>query len=620
MEPRRLARPGWSVSCGAVASFVLGASTIAGCTVDHAAFPSTASAVTVVAIPTPGSATSSPETALSFRSEEPIPDAELDADIVVAGSESGPVAGTLEHHADGRGMTFTPASPFAPGETVAVDVPFAVVDADGGYTFVLSTPAADRGAAEGTEPPSDPDAPPPMPASSRSRPDLRPPTVVVNGSTAGEADDGLLFATPQASRLTDAGVLIYDDSGEIVYFRPTADAHVTVGDAAVTELEGEPVLRWFEGIAPFGPGNYRGEYVFVDTAYREVARLDLENGYRADIHDVVITPDGTAIMMGYYELVCDDTVLTGCTPDGTVLDGVVQEVDIATDTVLFEWHGLDHLSMADSYEDPEAEVFDYLHLNSIDLDEDGNILLSARHTSALYKVDRTTGDLIFTFGGRNNEFTYVDEGSEAAPGPDYPHDFRARGDGVYGYFDNGVRRRRNAESRAAIVELDTTTMTATYLESITHDPPLLGPTQGRLQQLPNGNELVAWGGLGVVTEYTPDGSIAFESSLGVSTYRQVRHEWVGAPPVPPAVVVTGDGDEAVTVAVSWNGDTRTESWQLLAGEQADALEPVGTVARTGFETEIPTSATAEYVAVQALDADGEPIAGGRTETLSVRGA
>jgi hypothetical protein len=567
----------------------------------------------LVAIPAAGSRTASPETSVSFRAAARILAGDLASDVEVTGSESGRIVGTVGIHPDGRGLSFSPVEPFAPGETVTVDVPFAVVgtDGSGSYKFVVSTPPAEEGRVTEEEQPAT-DQPQPRVAVARTRPDLRAPQVRVDSAATGDVDAGLLFATPTASKVTDAGVLIYDSAGKVIYFKPSPHPHTIIGDASVKLLDGEPVLAWFEGVQPYGPGNYRGHYVIVDSTYREIARLGMRNGYEADIHDLVITPQGTALMMAYQPLVCDETMFTGCTSGQTVLDGVVQEIDIDTGTVLFEWHGLDHVSMADSYEVETEDPFDYLHLNSLDLDEDGNILLSARHTSALYKIHRTTGEVLFTFGARSNQFTYVDEGSNRARGPDFPHDFRARGDGVYSYFDNGVRR--NDHSRGAVVALDAGTMTATYLTTITRDPPIFGPTQGRMQGLPNGNELIAWGGTGVVTEYTPDGEVAYEASLGVGTYRQVRYEWVGEPASPPNATLFGS-PTSIRVAVSWNGDTRTASWRLLAGDNPRALSSVATVDRIGFETSIADTTGHRYLSVQALDIEGQPIAGGRSATL-----
>ena len=79
---------------------------------------------------------------------------------------------------------------------------------------------------------------------------------------------------------------------------------------------------------------------------------------------------------------------------GTAVEGIVQEVDIETGEVLFEWHSLEHVGIEESYsEPPEQPEFDldYFHLNSIDVDLDDNLIVSARSTFAVYKIDRESG-------------------------------------------------------------------------------------------------------------------------------------------------------------------------------------------------------------------------------------
>lgn len=450
-----------------------------------------------------------------------------------------------------------------------------------------------------------------------SRPDLFHPPIDVTVAYNDADDTGLIFATPAETDVSSGGVMIYDDDGELVWFHPVPD--LVVGDAAVETLDGEQVLTWFEGTAPFGRGNYRGEWVVVDESYEEVTRIRMGNDVQADIHDLHLTPDGTALMMAYQPIECDAVVLADCEPGATILDGVIQEVDVATGAVLFEWHATDHIPLSASYQDPTDDPFDYIHLNSLDLDEDGNILVSARNTSALYKLDRVSGDVMFEFGGRNDDFTReLGQGvtdDVATTGPDYPHDFRPRGDGTYSYFDNGVQR--DGQSRGVVVTLDPDAGVATVIASLAHEPELGAPTQGRMQELPDGGNLVSWGGLGVMTEFDAGGTPRFETRFGLdgSSYRQVRQQWTGAPTISPQVAVVDRRAGAFEVAVSWNGDTLTESWQVLSGPDPAALNAAGTFPRTGFETTIEAADADEYVALQALDSSGAAIEGGLSRTV-----
>lgn len=577
---------------------------------------------TVTAIPAPGTSAASPDTAVTLRWDQGQGDGDA-AVTSVRGSVSGAHPGRVQAHPDGHGVTFHPDQRFSPGEIVAVTTSAPVAGGDGtGLSFTVATPGVHPGSTLAELPDEEagggsvgPTAvPEPRFA---SRPDLRPPAVTVNTSTGGAAA-GLVFATPsaQSSRGVDAGVMVYDDAGELVYFRPNLVPGTVVGDAHVAEYLGAPSLVWYEGIAPYGAGNYRGEWVVADTSYREVARIRMGNGYQADIHDIRLTDEGTAYLLAYNPVLCSGHApLHTCRQGATVLEAVVQEVDLRTGVVLWEWHSLDHVPLADTYVEADVALFDYIHANSLDLDDDGAILMSARTTSALYKIDRATGDVVWTFGGRRTSFPNLVNEPETIQGPDFPHHFISRGGGTYSYFDNGSRRR--GPSRGAIVDLDPGTGTATYTDIFIRDPQIFANTQGAMQGLPGGHELVAWGGVGTLTEYGPGGEVVLDASLvGSGTYRQLRHVWEGAPTEAPAAVRTTTSGGSPGVAVSWNGDTRTASWRVRAGASPNDLAPVATAARSGFETvvEVPDGA-GPWVAVEALGPGGtalgrsEPIAG-----------
>ena len=87
----------------------------------------------------------------------------------------------------------------------------------------------------------------------------------------------------------------------------------------------------------------------------------MANGLAADLHEFVITPQGTALMIAY------DTVQPA---RGKVTQAVVQEVEIDTGLVLFEWHSVGHIATTESYRArPEADGrWDYIHPNSVAID------------------------------------------------------------------------------------------------------------------------------------------------------------------------------------------------------------------------------------------------------------
>lgn len=595
----------------ALAAWTLGLAPLA---VVAAVAPSGAREATAVAssIPAPGSATASPGTAVTLTGVAP----EAAGDLTVTGSHTGPHTGTLTALPQGQGVTFTPDAPFAAGEEVEVSSAVPVAGAEGTtFTFTVGTPAPDPGflvgdEAEDAAPGAAPDERAGTPKAGPTygtRSDLRPPGISI-GTPATTTAPGLLFSTPRAAGdgSSDQGVMIYDDEGEVVWFRPQLDPGAVVGNAVVTTYAGAPALTWFEGTAPFGAGSYRGEWVVVDSTYREVARVGMANGYRADIHDIELTDHGTAYLIAYNPLVCTGVApLDACRPGATVLEGVVQEVDVASGQVLWEWHSLDHVPLEDDYLDLSSNLVDYFHVNSVDIDEDGGVLLTARSTSAMYKLDRATGKVLWTFGGKRSSFPNVVASPGPPDGPDFPHDVEARGGGSYSWFDNGVRR--GGPARADIATLDPATGTATFTKSLQRPNPIDAPSQGNMQPLPTGGNLVSWGNRGVVTEFGPADQVVFDATLpGVSSYRQYRQEWVGAPTSRPAARADA-APGGTAVRVSWNGDTRTQQWRILAGPSTGSLSPVATVARDGFETAATIPGRPQRVVVEALDGGGQVI-------------
>ncbi|MGI8416772.1 MAG: arylsulfotransferase family protein [Nakamurella sp.] len=601
---------------------------------------SAAGRVQTTAIPEAGSVTASPLTDVILRGVG-------SADLVVVGSVSGKHAGSTVQQVDGKGVEFHPTAQFAAGETITVSTDVVVTGAvDGHYSFRIGTPAkhpamlangdiatpaaaAAAKAAAATEANSTPETSTPAAARTAepladgpaliSRPDLRPPTVTVNQPANGATAPGLILATPIGRANSQPGTMIYDDTGKLLWFKP-APANVTVGNLQAITFHGQPALTWFEGVAPYVAGSYRGEWVVVDRSYRELTRLRMANGYQADLHDIKFTDHDTAYLEGYNPLRCDNVTIKPCKTGATVLEDVIQEIDLDTGTVLFEWHSLDHIPLTDSYISNQAAIFDYIHTNSLDIDHDGNLLMSSRHTSALFKINSVTGALIWTIGGKDSTFSFVGDKYQAPchVGPDFPHDFRVRTDGSYSYHDNGVLRAegysavvnkkcaRVSDTRGAVIKLDLAAKTATYVKQLERQPAIYGATQGRVQEQTNGDTLVTWGGLGPVTEFNGADQPVFDATLSAGSYRQVRELWTGVPAELPALVVNAAGG-VTKASVSWNGDTRTSSWRLLAGSSQTTLKPVKTTSSTAFETAFSVTGVGPYFAVEALDVSGKTL-------------
>ena len=502
----------------------------------------------VAVYPVPAMTTASPTTQISFRGTTAL------GDVVVTGSRSGRHAGRVRMHSDGTGASWLPNARFRAGETVRVR------SAARSYSFKIGRrpkPAATRT----VKPDMRTDA-----LRFVTRPDLTPPTAYIARSHTGRTP-GFVFLGPKGGR--QMGPMILDDRGRLVWFRRVNGGKVAM-DVRPQRYRGVPVLTWWEGRLVGGGG--RGEGMVLDERYRTVKRVRMGNGFHADSHEFEITPRGTALLNAW------DAVRR---PEGNVLQSVVQEVDIATGLVLFEWHSAGNVATSESYRRREG-TWDYLHLNSIALDASGDFLLSARNTSAIYKVSRATGHVVWRLGGKRSTFTF-------APGARFAlqHDARLQPDGTLTLFDNAAR----GQSRALRLRLDG--HRATLVSALTHPRTLRSRTQGGMQPLPNGNTFVGWGSNRWFSEYDAAGRLVLDGRLakGNDSYRAYRGSWIGRSTTKPSIVRRGDA-----VTVSWNGATEVAAWQV------DSAPPVP---KTEFETTLraPRGAT-----LRALDANGAVLA------------
>lgn len=556
-----------------------------------------AGAPPVSVFPIVGSQVASPQTQISFRGVSP----GLLPAVTVSGSQTGSHAGAVRADSDDRGGSFIPATPFKPGETVTVTTPFDLVGAPSGtYQFQIAVPSVPIGPAAplvARRSPGDV-------LSFHSRPDLRPAAVrlLTRPHHPGPAD---IFLAPQFGPLQD-GPMILSPQGSLVWFHPVPRGQIA-SDFRVQTYEGKPVLTWWQGYTGAGIGV--GHDVIYDSSYHQLAVVQAGNGLSADLHEFELTPAGTALITAYFPVYWDASSVHG-EKSQTVLDAVVQEIDVKTGLVLFQWDSLDHVPLSDTYEalpqvnkkSGQPNPFDYFHVNSVALDGDGSLIISGRNTWAAYKVDRSSGGLEWTLGGKASSFA-MGPGAQFA----FQHDVRVRGRGdrLVTMFDDGAGPPMvHHQSRALTLALDFKHMRARVARQDEHAPGLLADFEGNDQRLPDGDDFVGWGQQPYFTEFDSRGRVVLDGRFvaGTSSYRAYRFDWSGAPDDKPAVAASTHG-AATAVCASWNGATAVSGWRVLAGASPRRLARVRTVGSRGFETQVTIQATS-YVAVQALDQRG----------------
>jgi Arylsulfotransferase (ASST) len=444
---------------------------------------------------------------------------------------------------------------------------------------------------------------PPKPPRWHTRPDLQIPSLTVTHSE-GAASTDPIFIAPYNAPVGQAGAVIVDNEGQAIWENPIAGKVTT--NFQVQSYRGSPVLTWWEGSIELGHGV--GEYVIADSSYRTVRRVQAANRLRGDLHEFVITPRDTALLTSYVVEQADLSSVGG-SKQGTIQDAIFQEIDLATGRLLLEWRSLDHLPLKESCT-PVTADWDFFHINSVDLDGDGNLLVSSRSMQTIYKLD-PTGRILWRLGGKRSDF-------QIGPGASFAwqHHARRQPDGTLTVFDNGATPVVEKHSRALILDVDEQAMTTTLRHQYTH-PKILAASQGSVQPLENGNVFVGWGEIPRVSEFHRSGRMVFDALLGdkYESYRAFRLPWTGTPAEAPAIAVARDRDR-LTAYASWNGATGVHAWQLLAGSRGDALGPVTSARSRGFESALrATVAPGQYVAVQALGANGTPL--GQSNVVTV---
>jgi Arylsulfotransferase (ASST) len=214
----------------------------------------------------------------------------------------------------------------------------------------------------------------------------------------------------------------------------------------------------------------------------------------------------------------------------------VQEIDIRTGRVLFQWNSADHVPYSAS-ETPlpasPSTPWDWFHVNAVHLDGQGNLLIDARDTWTTYDVSLRTGAINWQLGGKDSTFT-----EQAAPGQTldsagaifaWQHDPEQVGPDTFTWFDDEAAPTELAYSRSVTVRLDFHNNTATVISSDNQPDGLSASAEGNAQTTLNGDQFIGWGTLPYISEFSPSGQLEFSAEFpaGVNTYRAYRLPWPG---------------------------------------------------------------------------------------------
>lgn len=525
--------------------------------------------------------------------------------LSVTGSRSGRHRGRLAELPGGGGAAFIPKRPFAPGERVLVQAALsspAAGTASGApdathlsfsFGVAVSAPRALVAPALGAMLGDGAYAAGAQVQNFYSEPWLHPPAPVVSGR---DPDPGQGDIVGDVENSEQVGPLILDPQGQLIYFQPLV--HAVAFDVSVQKYLGQSVLTYWRG-----PAIDFGHEVILNHHYQQIATVYAGHGDYADAHAFEITPQGNALIDVYAPVKADLSSIGG-PRHGILMDSIIQEINIATGQVIWEWHASGHVALGATHAGkPGPWPFDFFHINSIQQLPGNKLLVSGRNTWSLYEIDMTTGRIMLVIGGKHSSL-------KIGPGAhfEWQHNARMHPDGTITVFDNGSDGPITSEpqSRALRLRLDLKHRRATLVNAWLDNPPLLSSSQGSVEPLPDGNTFIEWGANAYFTEWSRTGNELFSLHFGlpVASYRGLRLRWWGQPKSPPSVAAVPT-PRGTRVYASWNGATTVRSWRVLSGPAASALSPRTQFPKTSFETRMWVPATAGYFAVQALGSAGQ---------------
>jgi hypothetical protein len=419
------------------------------------------------------------------------------------------------------------------------------------------------------------------------------PLITTTRTLSGTAPGYIFLSTFNWHEATPSSLLlIVDDAGEPVFYQRSTPLKTTMDFSK----QSNGYLTYYDSADR--------RYHVLDSSYAEVDSYTAGNGYTIDPHEFQMLPNGNVVLMSYAPLTMDLTAYGG-QANATVIELVIQELNPQHD-VVFQWRSSEHIPVSDTTVSLLGPgPIDYFHGNAIEVDTDGHLLVSARHTDEIIKINRQTGAVIWRLGGQANQFEFLD----ASPRFYHQHDIRRLPNGNLLLFDNwnAPTQAASSFSRAIEYEVSEISKTVRLIKEFRTAPDTFTMAMGSAQRFANGNTGVGWGTAQTLySEFNAAGAKVFELTMPAPlvSYRARRAVWEGDPPWPPALVAQAAGAD-IRLYYSWNGATAVADYQVYAGPAPGAMTLRSTQPRTGFETSSTLVGAADqvcYVQVVARDA------------------
>lgn len=467
-------------------------------------------------LPLPGSSLIHNNTNLAFRFTNGIDESSVynTGAVKLTGSKGGTYLFTITKSTDNTTFILKPGSAFKTSETVTVEFTRLLKYNNGisikpvAYSFTIIEKTAPRQRLEGLKNELPADKLESLLKGNNKRSDIPEISVNINNNPS----DGYIFLSNivfNTAIPNNPYLLVINNSGLPVFTKPMPDMSFDFNK----QYNGN--FTYYDEV--------KEKYYEVDSNFTVVDSFYTGNGYVTDLHELRVLRNRHALLMSYDGQIVDMSKYVPGGDTAAVVTGlIIQEID-NDKNVIFQWRSWDHFSPADAtHEDLTAHKIDYVHGNAIEVDYDGNIVISSRHLDEITKININTGDIIWRLGGKNNQFTFINDTRRFS----YQHAIRRIANGNITLYDNG-NYHTPQYSRAIEYKLDEVNKTAELVWQYKNNPDIYGFAMGNVQRLENGNTLISWGATNpTLTEVKPDGSIALEIDLpqNIFTYRAFKYK------------------------------------------------------------------------------------------------
>jgi len=266
-------------------------------------------------------------------------------------------------------------------------------------------------------------------------------------------------------------------------------------------------------------------FAVMDSGYHIRDRIAAGPGLFTDIHELRLLPNHHALLIGTLGRQKDMSKLVAKGDSKAFLvEFVLQELD-SSKNIVFEFRSWEHYNVLSTTQPLTDTLIDYIHPNAIELDSDGNILISCRHLEEITKVSRTTGEVMWRWGGKHDDFRWDDTLHFS-----HQHGIRRLSGGNLILFDNG-NVIHPGFSRAVEYTMDESKKTVRKAWEYRNSPDFYSVAMGDVQRLQNGNTFIGWGliwdSTQTASEIDAAGKKIMEVVLppGCHSYRCYRFDW-----------------------------------------------------------------------------------------------